>query len=719
MTTMTPKTIHAALVRTTAIGALVAGVVAVAASGADATPTNVPATYYAAPTGSPRNAPCTTSARQPCDLATAIAEEASLGDGGTGNTISLANGTYTTAVTLGSGNDNVLLEGANKTKALLTSAVSGPVVNLSGADGVVVEDLTVRAVAGNGAAIVNSGGADDTLDGVDVAGNTVSGVPSSPADGISLTGGSSTYVLDVDLMSTSQKACTSTVKSSNVDETGWTSGILTTKKSIPRCATTALVASGGKVLITYQTKPTLQTVTCAASVTGPATLAISSCTSNPAIGPASSVNFHLTNGVPADTAAGILLGDGQTDASVCGGSVTGPGIGIDETGGGIYDIEGVTVSGTSVGIDVAPHDWAGMTTDIVPTPATGCTDLPGTVFPPGVNQPTAPDSPNVIGATNQVGILVDGASATGDNPVTIGAANARNAIAGADAGVSLDDAVAGTTDTVVATNNAISSGSLGGIGVELAGSAGAQIGPGNTISGAEWGVALGSASHGDVVTLNTVSSNSDDGVVVVGPSSSTLPDYGPLASLTAAGAGNQVTDNVFSHNGQANILDYTGSTEVSAGVTLTLQQGTGLASGVGIVAGTAPTSINVTASVTGVVLTPGDIIRVGTNNCGPQPVTVDTCSFFVAPLHTVPISTSSLSPTAVNVVTLNPVYDAVASSIAAGSAVTTTVLTTATSTQAPYTGNTVGTHACTPSNTSSTAALQGMLGNPVVGYLDC
>lgn len=772
---MNRKTIRATVVRALAAGALLTGVTAVLGVSASSAQPNAPATYYAAPNGSPNNAPCTTSAHDPCDLATAITEEASLGDGGTGNVISLAKGTYQTVEPLitgplgaldelSPGNDNVTIKGAGK-KTVLESSASAPVVlffdEISPApvSGVTLEDATIAASASNGAAIANPASTNDTVADVTVTGYVTGGHASAAAAAIALSGGQ-TSVIDSAISSASVKPCSATVKNSNINLTGWSSGILQLK--VPACSTKALASDSNIVAISIPNPPpALPTViTATAAVTGPGTLAVSLPSSAAAVPKGATVNFQLTSGVPAYTGAGIAVTGNSTTADIYGNTITGGGgatVGIAVSEGNA-NIGGDSISSNSnpafamtrepgVGIAVGNATGGAEPGDvtIAPTPTT-VSSLPG--FPFGTASAPASDTGNTIAGSNDFGLVVSGQNASSpyvtsgtahvvvDNDGLGAAGTAANSIGGTYSGAELAADWATTAGCSAAcvdltlADNSVSASTLGGVAVAVAGDVGEEVGPGNTISGAEFGVAIGAASTLNGVTGNAITGNADDGVVIAGTAAQTLPDYPTLTEFTAdggAGADNAVGDNAFSANAQANILDYTGTTEGSGpSGTVTLQQGTGLATGVGIAAGAAPTSINVTDSLNGVILEPGEIVRVGgANNCGIAGEVTVTCSFFVGPSDTPQLSTNALSPTAVNVITLNPLFDTVLANIPAGDTVTVTTLTAATSLQS-YSGNTIGSGLgvppCSPNNqggVGDTAPLEATLGNPVVGYLDC
>lgn len=696
---------------------------------------NAPATYYAASNGKSTNAPCTTSPNQPCDIATAFAEEASLGAGGTGNVISLANGNYSTGMpALVGGNANVTIKGASKTKVVV-SAAAGPVVDLSGANNVVVENLTVTGVATNGYTIQNTAGTNDTLYNVNVAGGAPGGVPSTPAIAIRLHGGQ-TNVVNVTIQNTAEKACTAKVKNSNVNTNGWGgTGTLLTSKTIPSCSTAALIASGDKVNITPPGAAAGSFLTCGtATVAGPKTLTIASpCTitgslASTAIPPKSAISFNLTAGVPAYSSAGILE-DGGSTQNVLGGTINGGnpsgtnGIAVVAPGPGTANIEGVTVNGNanptypsgSPGVGIAVATGGATATNIIPVPATPI------VLPTGVTGP-ASGTANNVASSNQIGVAV--ASQAGD-AVTIGASNAKNTLSGTYAGVALNY-TAGSTSV---TNNTIGAGTLGGVALACT-CASASV-TGNSIGGAEFGVIVGNSANTNTFTSNTISGNGDFGVVVMGNPALSLLDYPTLLQFNSSAAGaNTWTKNTLSSNGHANIIDFGGNGYGAApGGTLTLEQP--------IAAGAAPTTLNLSGT-SSAVLVPGTRILVFNsgfappaclaaappNGCdyGPAPAATDIASFFVtansAPLCVTGTTGCTGVGTPVSVVTLNSIFDAVNRAIPTSpstAVVSPGVINLAASSQT-YSGGS-NANSCTPSNTGG--AIHATLGHPSIGFDAC
>lgn len=555
-------------------GALVSGMATVISQGAFAQ--NAPATYFAAPNGSSSNAPCTTSAATPCDLATAVTEEATLGDGGTGNVISLAAGTYTTSMPLASGNSFATIKGANLKKTILTAA-AGPVVSLgAGVNNVTITKLTVRGATANGASVVDAGGANDVLSTVNVVGAAPSGIPAPPSAGVNVAAGSLT-LNSVNVAGASSKACVMHVKNSNVNFGGWSGTAVLTGK-VPACAGKDLTASGGAVSITTAATPPV-TVSCSAgtTVTGASSLQLTGadCSggipSPAAIGPHSIVNFQLAgSGIPAYSSAGVSVTGGALTMS--GGSVVGnaePGSAGISLGGGTSVVTGVSVTGGNA---------AGI---------------------------------NVSAGTNTVGTTGHGNSISG-NGVGINVAGGTDTLTGNTVGATADGITLNAPATV--SGNTVSN-ILTGPGIALVGINGATV-SGNTVTGNGVGIidiATG-ANGNNTISGNTVTGNLSLGIDINGPAGP-----GDLGGAGAPIGGATVSGNTVSNNGTtsqaggANIADfnaYGGPNGPAASNTTLTYNGAAVAIGGAV---TLPLAVsNPTGSP--VVLSQGEALQIGAVN---------------------------------------------------------------------------------------------------------
>jgi len=587
---MNLKTIRSTVVRALAAGAMIAGVTAIVSGTAHAAS---PFTYYASPTGSAANVPCTSKAN-PCTLQQALTSEAANSGGVAGSQIVLKNGTYSAALGMGApsggtlvaGNNNVVITGKKASKVFLdapSADVTGgggnrSAIDFTGTTGITVQKLIVEGGnpsvenAAGGGVVGNQSGTNATLSGVTVEnGGAVN-------DGVALVGGSTT--LANDNLTKGADCSTTSTASPSVASTWGPNGFLNITK-YQKCAPKS---GTGSVTVVVSSPPSSTTYTY--NRTGKKTLELTGAASNPAIPAGSQVIWAAASG--AFTQVGIVCAGGST---VC-------------------NIDPTTVSCSTVANPSGPGQTGIAVTSganaTINASATGCinSDFGNPSDPsaqPGVGIATTPTSgvgaaavtANASTSNDDIGVIAEGclASCSGGSTTVnfIGGTYAGNS-----AGVALiGDNPGNTAGRVnVSMQNTSVSGTALGVGMELEGSSGQTFGPPgtnpantNTFSGNGVGVAFGElsaaalGSSGNKINNAVISGNTAFGVEVAGPNTpQEFTGGGPAATVPSPG--NSVTNTAFSTNGQtvsevsgANIVDfdaYLGPPVIGAGLHTTV-----------------------------------------------------------------------------------------------------------------------------------------------------
>jgi len=594
---MTLKTIRSTVVRALAAGAMIAGVTAIVSGTANA---SAPFTYYASPTGSSANTPCT-SKGNPCDLQTALTVEAANSGGVAGSEVLLLKGTYNTRISTGttqtntpsqpSGklvttNNNAIISGVSAKKTIINgTAPSGAntdngIIDLTGTTGITIQKLTVE---GGGGFPNNTGGnLPQAIMSQPTGTATISGVTienDAPA-AVGITMASGTTNSNQNTL-TSGSSCQETTGNSPSVANPWTyPGFVATSKKLTKCAG----KSGNVLTVVTPSNTTTYTGSPAWSKTGKKQIEInvgdSPAGTQPAIPAGSTLIFTQASG--AYTVAG------ESCAAVChisAGSITGNAeavavgngpVGISASDGATLTVDGTSVSGNvNSDFQLEKTDGSGYQ-DPNAGPgagiAAGCDPTTGS-SPVAVtlNATTSGDDLGVfeesaLGVAQQEG----GPCATSPSNATsfniIGGTYAGNS-AGVVLAANLTPSIAsgfGTTGVTDSITNASISGTTTGAGLELKGTSGQTFGASgaantNTFSNNGVGYAIGSGATGDTLNNATVSGNLAFGIEDAGTDAPM--EFQPGTN----GTSNVVTNVAFSTNGSnagevngANIADFTG-----------------------------------------------------------------------------------------------------------------------------------------------------------------
>jgi hypothetical protein len=610
--------IRATVVKALAAGALLAGIAGVGIAGTASALS--PFNYFASPTGTAANAPCT-SKHSPCDLTTALSQEATNSAGNPGSVVHLAKGTYTETISLTSpGNDNVLIEGKKASTTLVPGGIS-----FSGHTGVTVSNITLTsALAASGGTIAVENGALAAPGTGDVLnGSTISA--SGTAEEAVLNGGTTTLSNDNIVELTSAASCTTVSKASpSVANPGWTTpGFLNVKK-VPKCATSAPAATTVKITTPGPATTVATTYTFPFTRSGPKALDLGNNTSpggtNPAIPAGTTVVYKAAaTPSPAYSTAGVAVSGGVQ--TITGGNIAGPTSSVASPGNGPV---GISVSGGTA--NVTGVSVSGNVNTGTGNPGIGVS-LSGGIGNLGAGVTTT---------GNDVGLLISassGAQSVVGGSYSAGATGSAGVVI-----VGLGNAAIGNSATLTFTGNTIS-GSSGGAGLQLEGVKNTTLGSStpvppasvasltNTVSGNAVGVAFGQltaagpvgGSTGNTLNNFNINNNLAFGVEVAG-------QYAPNTFTggtppTVASSGDSVVNSVFSNNGAtgaaaganiANFDSYAGPIDSTAGLVTTTDIPAG---------STAPTTITLmNTSATPVTVANGEAITLAGE---PQELYVD------------------------------------------------------------------------------------------------
>jgi hypothetical protein len=600
------------------------------------------------------------------------------------------------------------------------------IVNLTGLDGVTIENMTLSggSVASQNCdnyrtAILSSGaGHKNSLVGLHVASGTTYAVQMENGSQTSISG-------DV----VAPMLCATTTKGGKAGlKAGWSYNLKLAISKLPSCArgfTSVMIngvtyaagaAGGGKVVLTGGPKPP----------------------STPAIPRGSQVTFNTT--VAAYTSVGIACNTltqplpSPTSCSVSSTTVSGGGtmytsggslVGILVTDGATADLNGNKVAGNT------EPTRNGIGIGLLPDTADGVTAGPTTV---GYNESTnSGGGCNTVG--NDISIL-----ATAFPSVSSSASWQinQNTVSGNEVGVLLSGLAIGSNVGSVSFSSNTVTNTLTGPGLELVNDNGAGAQPltiggsssalGNSISHNAIGIAVTEGTTAVTFENNSITSNLAFGVAVDGADA--MPEFLPGLSASS----NTFVDNVWTGNGTpvsgtvnggANVIDFGGfafpSSAQSIGGSASAQS-SNLALAAPIAAGTVPTTVTLVSASGTVEIGPGTLLTVS-GYCASSTFTcsVSNVSLFVTSVGGTTTGVVGNVPVVVGVAPIAPAVAVPLTTVASGAAVSSNAQAVLTSSNSYGAGN-----SCTPVAPNSSSTLKdGTGGGPsgpdgsVTGYLAC